>query len=424
MKLLVIGGGGREHALAWKLQSSPRVREVLVAPGNAGTAAEPGVRNVAVAVDDLDALLALAQSEAIDLTVVGPEVPLVLGIVDRFEAAGLRIFGPRRAAAQLEGSKAYAKAFLARHQIPTAGYAVFTELAPALAHVRQLGAPIVIKADGLKAGKGVVVAMQLAEAEAALLELLGSTPTGAGAPVVIERFLEGEEASYIVLCDGQHALPMASSQDHKRRDAGDLGPNTGGMGAYSPAPVVSAEIDQRVMATVILPTLAGMAADGAPFRGFLYAGLMIRGDGDLQVLEFNVRLGDPEAQPILLRLRSDLLELIEAALAGQLDRVNAHWDPRPAVAVVIAAAGYPGAVHGGEVVCGLDAAALPDSKIFHGATRSEHNQVLTSGGRVLTVCALGADIGAARNRAYQALAPIHFAGGFYRSDIAHLALRR
>jgi len=424
MKLLVIGGGGREHALAWKLQSSPRVREVLVAPGNAGTAAEPGVRNVAVAVDDLDALLALAQSEAIDLTVVGPEVPLVLGIVDRFEAAGLRIFGPRRAAAQLEGSKAYAKAFLARHQIPTAGYAVFTELAPALAHVRQLGAPIVIKADGLKAGKGVVVAMQLAEAEAALLELLGSTPTGAGAPVVIERFLEGEEASYIVLCDGQHALPMASSQDHKRRDAGDLGPNTGGMGAYSPAPVVSAEIDQRVMATVILPTLAGMAADGAPFRGFLYAGLMIRGDGDLQVLEFNVRLGDPEAQPILLRLRSDLLELIEAALAGQLDRVNAHWDPRPAVAVVIAAAGYPGAVHGGEVVYGLDAAALPDSKIFHGATRSEHNQVLTSGGRVLTVCALGADIGAARNRAYQALAPIHFAGGFYRSDIAHLALRR
>ena len=424
MKLLVIGGGGREHALAWKLQSSPRVREVLVAPGNAGTAAEPGVRNVAVAVDDLDALLALAQSEAIDLTVVGPEVPLVLGIVDRFEAAGLRIFGPRRAAAQLEGSKVYAKAFLARHQIPTAGYAVFTELAPALAHVRQLGAPIVIKADGLKAGKGVVVAMQLAEAEAALLELLGSTPAGAGAPVVIERFLEGEEASYIVLCDGQHALPMASSQDHKRRDAGDLGPNTGGMGAYSPAPVVSAEIDQRVMATVILPTLAGMAADGAPFRGFLYAGLMIRGDGDLQVLEFNVRLGDPEAQPILLRLRSDLLELIEAALAGQLDRVNAHWDPRPAVAVVIAAAGYPGAVHGGEVVYGLDAAALPDSKIFHGATRSEHNQVLTSGGRVLTVCALGADIGAARNRAYQALAPIHFAGGFYRSDIAHLALRR
>jgi phosphoribosylamine--glycine ligase len=282
----------------------------------------------------------------------------------------------------------------------------------------------VIKADGLKAGKGVVVAMQLAEAEAALVEMLGSTPAEPGAQVVIEQFLDGEEASYIVLCDGQHALPMASSQDHKRRDVGDQGPNTGGMGAYSPAPVVSAEIDQRVMATVILPTLAGMAADGAPFRGFLYAGLMIRGDGDIQVLEFNVRLGDPEAQPILLRLRSDLLELIEAALAGELDRVSAHWDPRPAVGVVIAAAGYPGAVHNGEVVYGLDAVPLPDSKIFHGGTRSEHGQVLTSGGRVLTVCALGADIGAARDRAYQALAPIHFAGGFYRADIAHLALQR
>ncbi len=424
MKILVIGSGGREHALAWKLKQSARVNEVIVAPGNAGTAREPGVRNADVAVADVDGLLALALRERIDLTVVGPEVPLVAGVVDRFETAGLRIFGPRAAAAQLEGSKAYAKDFLARHRIATAHYAVFTELAPALAHVRAHGAPIVIKADGLAAGKGVVVAMSLAEAEAALEDMLGNAGFGAaGARVVVEEFLEGEEASYIVMCDGRYALPLATSQDHKRRDDGDLGPNTGGMGAYSPAPVVTAVIDQNVMAQVILPTLAGMAADGHPFSGFLYAGLMISPAGDIRVLEFNVRFGDPETQPIIMRLRSDLVDLIEAGIDGRLDQVEADWDPRPAVGVVIAAAGYPIDPRRGDVIDGLDSNFPADTKVFHAGTRrDEDGRVLSDGGRVLTVCGLGVDVAAARGNAYAAVDLIALDGGFHRRDIAWRAL--
>lgn len=418
MKLLVIGGGGREHALAWKLKHSARVREVLVAPGNAGTALEPGIRNVAVAVDDLDGLLALALREQVDLTVVGPELPLVAGIVDRFSAQGLAIFGPNQAAARLEGSKAFAKQFLAQHRIPTAAYGVFSDLATARAYVHDQGAPIVIKSDGLAAGKGVVVAMDLAEAEAALAAMF-QTP---GTRVVIEEFLVGEEASYIALCDGTHALALATSQDHKRRDDGDRGPNTGGMGAHSPAPVVSAAIDAQVMAEVIRPTLAGMAAAGTPFRGFLYAGLMIAADGAVKVLEFNTRLGDPEAQPLLLRLKSDLLDLIEAALAGRLDQARITWDPRPALAVVLAAAGYPEAPRRGDQIKGLDHDLGPDCKIFHAATRVEGDRIVSSGGRVLSAVALGADLAAARERAYQALAGIDLPGGFYRHDIGHRAL--
>ena len=426
MKILVIGNGGREHALAWRLKHSPRVDEVIVAPGNAGTAREPGVRNAAVAADDIDSLLRLAREEHVELTVVGPEVPLVKGVVDKFRAAGLRIFGPQAAAAQLEGSKAFAKDFLRRHAIPTARYAVFTELHPALAYVREHGAPIVIKADGLAAGKGVVVALTLADAELALHDMLGAHAFGdASARVVIEEFLDGEEASYIVMSDGRHALPMASSQDHKRRDDNDLGPNTGGMGAYSPAPVVTPAVEQRILREVIEPTLRGMAAEGAPFVGFLYAGLMIDPSGAPKVIEFNVRFGDPETQPIMLRLESDLVELIEAALDGRLDRVHAAWDPRPAIGVVAAAGGYPGKVSSGDAITGLDAALDADVKVFHAGTRLEADgRVVTAGGRVLTVCALGADIAAAREQAYAALRGIHFDGGFHRRDIAHRALLR
>ena len=430
MKVLVIGSGGREHALAWKLRQSPRVGEILVAPGNAGTAREPGVRNVDVAATDLDGLLALAQREQIALTVVGPEAPLVAGIVDRFRAAGLRCFGPRRIAAQLEGSKAFAKDFLARHNIPTAHYAVFTDLNPALAYVREQahrnrGAPIVIKADGLAAGKGVVVAMTLADAELALHDMLGARSLGAAsARVVVEEFLDGEEASYIAICDGKHALPMATSQDHKRRDDGDLGPNTGGMGAYSPAPVVDAAVEQRILAQVIEPTLAGMAAEGAPFTGFLYAGVMIGRDGAPRVLEYNVRFGDPETQPILMRLESDLVDLIEAALDGNLDRAHARWNPEPALGIVMAAHGYPGTVRTGDVIDGLDVDGEPGTKVFHAATRLDGSRVLSSGGRVLTVCALGSDLAQARARAYRVAERIHFDGMFYRRDIAYRALQR
>ncbi|HEX7111121.1 MAG TPA: phosphoribosylamine--glycine ligase [Mizugakiibacter sp.] len=426
MKVLVIGSGGREHALAWRIKQSPRVSEVIVAPGNAGTAREPGLRNADVAVTDLDGLLALAQREGIALTVVGPEIPLVAGVVDRFRAAGLRCFGPRRIAAQLEGSKAFAKDFLHRHNIPTARYAVFTDLKPALAYVQQHGAPIVIKADGLAAGKGVVVALTLDDAEQALHDMLGAKALGdASSRVVIEEFLDGEEASYIVLCDGHRALPLATSQDHKRRDEGDLGPNTGGMGAYSPAPVVTPAVEQRVLREVIEPTLAGMAAEGAPFIGFLYAGLMIGKDGAPKVLEFNVRFGDPETQPIMLRLKSDLTELIDAALDGRLDQVEAEWDPRPALGVVIAAAGYPGKVCSGDVIDGLDAGFGADVKVFHAGTQSDaQGRVVTAGGRVLTVCALGDDLAAARTRAYAAAERIRFAGAFYRRDIGHRALLR
>ncbi len=426
MKVLVIGSGGREHALAWKLKRSARVSEVIVAPGNAGTARERGVRNADIAANDIAGLLALARAEKVELTVVGPEVPLVAGVVDKFRAAGLRIFGPRALAAQLEGSKAFAKDFLLRHNIPTARYAVFTELNPALAYVRQHGAPIVIKADGLAAGKGVVVALSLADAELALHDMLGAHSFGdASARVVIEEFLEGEEASYIVMSDGAHALPMASSQDHKRRDEGDLGPNTGGMGAYSPAPVVTPEVEQRILREVIEPTLRGMAAEGAPFMGFLYAGLMIDKTGAPRVIEYNVRFGDPETQPIMLRLKSDLVELIEAALDGRLQHTRVQWDPRPSIGVVMAAGGYPGKVRSGDVIDGLDGPFDADTKVFHAGTRlGAADQVLTAGGRVLTVCALGKDLAEAREHAYAAVAHIRYPGAFCRRDIAHRALRR
>jgi phosphoribosylamine--glycine ligase len=426
MKVLVIGNGGREHALAWKLKQSPRVSEVIVAPGNAGTARERGVRNADVAASDIDGLLKLAKAEKIELTVVGPEVPLVAGVVDKFRAAGLRIFGPRAIAAQLEGSKAFAKDFLLRHNIPTARYAVFTELNKALAYVREHGAPIVIKADGLAAGKGVVVALTLADAELALHDMLGAHAFGdASTRVVIEEFLDGEEASYIVMSDGSHALPMASSQDHKRRDDNDLGPNTGGMGAYSPAPVVTPDVEKRILKEVIEPTLRGMAAEGAPFIGFLYAGLMIDKQGVPKVIEFNVRFGDPETQPIMMRLKSDLIELIEAALDGELHHTHAQWDARPSIGVVMAAGGYPGKVRSGDVIDGLDHDATRDVKVFHAGTKLDaQGHVVTAGGRVLTVCALGKDIAQAREHAYEAASKIHFDAAFYRRDIAHRALHR
>ncbi|GLQ48361.1 phosphoribosylamine--glycine ligase [Dyella lipolytica] len=426
MKVLVIGNGGREHALAWKLKQSPRVSEVIVAPGNAGTAHERGVRNADVPASDIDGLLKLAKAEKIGLTVVGPEVPLVAGVVDKFRAAGLRIFGPRAIAAQLEGSKAFAKDFLLRHNIPTARYAVFTELTKALAYVREHGAPIVIKADGLAAGKGVVVALTLPDAELALHDMLGAHAFGdASARVVIEEFLDGEEASYIVMSDGSHALPMASSQDHKRRDDNDLGPNTGGMGAYSPAPVVTPDVEKRILKEVIEPTLRGMASEGAPFMGFLYAGLMIDKNGAPKVIEFNVRFGDPETQPIMLRLKSDLVELIEAALDGELHHTHAQWDARPSIGVVMAASGYPAKVKSGDVIEGLDADVGHDVKVFHAGTKLDvHGRAITAGGRVLTVCALGKDIAAAREHAYHAVSKIHFDGAYCRRDIAYRALRR
>nr|WP_300616973.1 phosphoribosylamine--glycine ligase [Dokdonella sp.] len=426
MKILVIGSGGREHALAWKLKQSPRVSEVLVAPGNAGTALEPGVRNVDVGATDVEGLLALAQKEGIALTVVGPEAALAAGVADRFRAAGLACFGPSRIAAQLESSKAFAKDFLARHNIPTAHYAVFTELEPALAHVRAKGAPIVIKADGLAAGKGVVVALTLADAELALHDMLGAHSFGdASARVVVEEFLDGEEASYIVMSDGTNVLPFATSQDHKRRDEGDLGPNTGGMGAYSPAPVVTPAVERRILDEIVRPTIAGMAAEGAPFTGFLYAGLMIDASGAPKVIEFNARLGDPETQPLLLRLKSDLVDLAEAAIAGRLDDCTAVWDARPALGVVVAAGGYPGKVRAGDAIEGLAATADEDTKVFHAGTRLDENgRVLTAGGRVLTVCALGEDIAAARERAYARVAGIRFEGAFHRRDIGYRALRR
>ena len=425
MKILVIGSGGREHALAWKLKQSPRVSEVILAPGNAGTALEPGVRNVAISAIDIDALLHFAQVENVALTVVGPEAPLVAGVVDCFAAAGLRCFGPSAKAAQLEGSKAFAKDFLARHGIPTAHYAVFTELAPARTHVRKHGAPIVIKADGLAAGKGVVVAMNLAEAERALEDMLGANTLGsAGKRVVIEEFLDGEEASYIVLADGQHALSLATSQDHKRVGDGDTGPNTGGMGAYSPAPVVTPEVEARILREVIEPTLAGMAADGAPFTGFLYAGLMIDNTGAPKVIEFNVRFGDPETQPILLRLQSDLVELIHAALDGKLDAQRTRWDSRPAIGVVLAAHGYPGTVRMGDAISGHDCDFGAEVKVFHAGTKTDGAHLVSAGGRVLTVCALGADLSAAQRHAYAAIERIHFDGGFHRRDIGYRALHR
>ncbi|MGN6224044.1 phosphoribosylamine--glycine ligase [Pseudoxanthomonas sp.] len=425
MKILVIGSGGREHALAWKIAQSPRVTEVLVAPGNAGTAREGKCRNVAVGATEIDRLVELVKQENVALTVVGPEAPLVAGVVDRFRDEGLRVFGPTAAAAQLEGSKAFAKDFLARHGIPTAHYAVFTETAPALAYVREKGAPIVIKADGLAAGKGVIVAMTLAEAEAAIQDMLAGNAFGAaGARVVVEEFLDGEEASFISMVDGRTALPMATSQDHKRVGDGDTGPNTGGMGAYSPAPVVTPEVHARVMREVVNPTVQGMIADGVPFTGFLYAGLMIDGTGAPKVIEFNVRFGDPETQPVMLRLRSDLVDLVEAAIDGRLDVTQADWDERPSLGVVMAAANYPETPKTGDAIHGLDA-DLGTAKVFHAGTRlGDGGGVLTSGGRVLCVAALGDSVGAAQRNAYAAVERIGWDGEFHRNDIGWRAIAR
>ncbi len=425
MKVLVIGGGGREHALAWKVAQSPRVSEVLVAPGNAGTATEAKCRNVAVAATDIDDLLDLAKREGVGLTVVGPEGPLVAGVVDRFRAQGQRIFGPTAAAARLEGSKAFAKDFLARHGIPTAHYAVFTELDAALAHLKDKGAPIVVKADGLAAGKGVIVAATLTEAEAAVRDMLAGNAFGAaGARVVIEECLDGEEASFISMVDGAHALPMATSQDHKRVFDGDTGPNTGGMGAYSPAPVVTPEVHARVLREIVEPTVRGMAADGHPFTGFLYAGLMIDATGAPKVIEFNVRFGDPETQPVLLRLKSDLIDLIEAALDGRLHEIEAQWDSRPSLGVVMAAEGYPGTPRLGDVIGSWDAPDIEDTKIFHAGTRLEGEHVVTAGGRVLCVCALGDSVADAQRKAYAEVAGISWRGEFHRHDIGWRALAR
>jgi phosphoribosylamine---glycine ligase len=412
MKVLVVGNGGREHAFAWKCAQSPRVTEVLVAPGNAGTAAEPRVRNVAVAADDLPGLADLAAREGVALTIVGPETPLVLGIVDLFRERGLPCFGPTRAAAQLEGSKAFTKEFLVRHRIPTAAYRTFTRATFDRQWVLAQPAPLVVKASGLAAGKGVVIAASADEA-------------AAGDEVVIEEFLQGEEASFIVLCDGKHALPMATSQDHKRVRDGDEGPNTGGMGAYSPAPVVTPTVHARVMREVIEPTLAGLAKDGMPFTGFLYAGLMIDAAGRPKVIEYNVRCGDPETQPILARLESDLTQLCEAALAGHLDRVDARWDSRAAVGVVMAAEGYPDAVRSGDAITGLEGAARLPGKVFHAGTRlAPDGRVLTAGGRVLCAVGLGATVGLAQQQAYELVQRIRWAGAQYRSDIGHRAIAR
>ncbi len=425
MKILVVGNGGREHALAWKALSGSGVEQVLVAPGNAGTAREPGLRNVDVAADDLDGLVALARREGVALTIVGPEAPLVAGIRDRFDAAGLPCLGPTAAAARLEGSKAFTKDFLARHHIPTARYRTFTDAAEAEAYVRAEGAPIVVKADGLAAGKGVVVARSEDEAVEAVRAMLSEGTFGAaGRKVVVEECLEGEEASFICLCDGRVAVPFASSQDHKARDDGDTGPNTGGMGAYSPAPVVTPEVHRRIMAEVIEPTVAGMAADGHPYVGFLYAGLMIMPDGAPKVIEFNCRFGDPEAQPVMMRLRSDLVDLSRRALDGGLAGVDLEWDTRVALGVVMAAGGYPGRYRRGDPIEGLDGVDGEDLKVFHAGTRVEDGRVVTSGGRVLCVVGLGADVAEAQARAYEGVARIRWADCYYRRDIGHRALAR
>jgi phosphoribosylamine--glycine ligase len=425
MNILIIGNGGREHALAWKAAQSPLADTVYVAPGNAGTAREPGVENIAIDVLEIDALIAFVQSRAVGLTIVGPEVPLVAGIVDRFRDAGLPCFGPSRGAAQLEGSKSFSKDFLKRHHIPTAAYASFNEVDAALAYLRTQGVPIVIKADGLAAGKGVILARTGAEAAAAVQDMLAGNVYGeAGHRVVIEEFLQGEEASFIAMVDGEHCLPLATSQDHKARDDGDSGPNTGGMGAYSPAPVVTPELHERVMQQVMLPTIRGMAAEGHAFTGFLYAGLMIGGDGVPRVLEFNVRFGDPETQPIMCRLRSDLVALCLAALDGRLDTVEAEWDERVALGVVMAAGGYPGDYRKGDIIKGLPEADDMPCKVFHAGTLAAGADVKTGGGRVLCVCALGAGIAAAQQQAYACVRRIHWPDVYFRTDIGYRALER
>jgi phosphoribosylamine--glycine ligase len=425
MKVLIVGGGGREHALAWKTAQSDKVDTVFVAPGNAGTAREPGVENVAIGAEDIDALLAFASDNAIDLTIVGPEAPLVIGIVDRFAAAGLRCFGPSQGAAQLEGSKAFTKDFLARHKIPTAAYGNFTDIKEATDYIREQGAPIVVKADGLAAGKGVILAQTEDEAIAAVEDMLAGNAFGeAGHRVVVEELLSGEEASFICMVDGEHVLPLATSQDHKARDNGDQGPNTGGMGAYSPAPVVTEEIHQRIMNEVIWPTVKGMAAEGYPYSGFLYAGVMIADDGTPKVLEYNCRFGDPETQPIMLRLRSDLVELVEAALDRKLDQVSADWDARASLGVVLAAGGYPGSYSKGDVIHGLPDSDAPDAKVFHAGTSEIDGEVVTSGGRVLCVTALGETVSAAQQRAYQLVKQIDWKDVYYRTDIGYRAVAR
>ena len=422
MKLLVVGSGGREHALAWKLAQSPNVQKVFVAPGNGGTANEEGLENVPIT--DVAQLVGFARREKIYLTVVGPEAPLAAGIVDAFRDAGLKIFGPTRAAAQLEASKDFAKSFMDRHGIPTAAHRTFERAEEAKAYVAERGAPIVVKADGLAAGKGVVVATSVAEAQAAIDRMMtGKSLGAAGNRLVVEDFLDGEEASFIVMSDGTHALALATSQDHKRLRDGDKGPNTGGMGAYSPAPVVTPKMHARVMREIIVPTIEGMAKDGVPYIGFLYAGLMIDKSGNPKTLEFNCRLGDPETQPIILRLKSDLLELVEHALEGTLDEVEAEWDRRAALGVVVAAAGYPDEPRKGDAISGLPKPA-PDCRVFHAGTRRDGKRVVTNGGRVLCVTALGDSVKMARTRAYEALEGIRFEGMQYRKDIAHRAVKK
>ncbi|MBK1886285.1 MULTISPECIES: phosphoribosylamine--glycine ligase [Marinobacter] len=427
MNILVIGSGGREHALAWKAAQSPGVGTVFVAPGNAGTAREPGVENVNIDALDIGGLATFASDNNVGLTIVGPEAPLVAGIVDLFEERGLRVFGPTADAAQLEGSKAFTKDFLARQKIPTAGYGNFTDIDEALAYVREQGAPIVVKADGLAAGKGVIVAMTLEEAENAIRDMLAGNAFGeAGSRVVVEEFLEGEEASFIVMVDGENVLPMATSQDHKRVGDGDTGPNTGGMGAYSPAPVVTPEVHKRIMDEVIYPTVRGMAAEGLPYKGFLYAGLMIDANGAPKVIEFNCRFGDPETQPILLRMKSDIVALCQAAIDGKLDECSSDWDERAAVGIVLAAGGYPGDYNKGDVISGLPVTDTEGEKAFHAGTSlsQDGSQVLTNGGRVLCATALGHSVTEAQQKAYALAKKIHWNGVFYRKDIAYRAIAR
>ncbi len=425
MNILIIGNGGREHALAWKVAQSPQADRVFVAPGNAGTATEPGLENVAIDGMDLNELADFATTHQVGLTIVGPEAPLVEGIVDLFESRGLRVFGPSKGAAQLEGSKAFTKNFLARHAIPTADYGNFTDIDEALAYVRQQGAPIVVKADGLAAGKGVIVAMTMAEAEDAIRDMLAGNAFGeAGSRVVVEEFLEGEEASFIVMVDGTNVLAMATSQDHKRVGDGDTGPNTGGMGAYSPAPVVTADVHQRIMNEVIYPTVKGMADEDHAYTGFLYAGLMIDPEGAPKVIEFNCRFGDPETQPIMLRMQSDLVELCNAAIDGKLDQCSSQWDEQAAVGIVLAAGGYPASYTKGDVISGLPELETSGEKVFHAGTRLEGDQVVTHGGRVLCATALGNTVTEAQQRAYQLAKKISWNGSFYRNDIAYRAIAR
>lgn len=425
MKVLVIGGGGREHALAFKVAESKLVTDVFVAPGNAGTALEPKLTNVAIAAEDNQALLNFALSEKIGLTIVGPEAPLVAGIVDLFQAHQLAIFGPTKGAAQLEGSKAFTKDFLARHKIPTSDYANFTEIEPALAYVREKGAPIVVKADGLAAGKGVIVAMTLSQAEDAIKDMLADNVFGdAGSRVVVEEFLDGEEASFIVMVDGKNVVPFATSQDHKRAYNQDQGPNTGGMGAYSPAPVVTPEIFDRVMQEIIAPTVAGMAQEGNPYSGFLYAGLMIDANGTPKVIEYNCRFGDPETQPIMMRLQSDLVQLCMLACKQQLDTAHIDFDERASVGVVLAAAGYPGAYPKGDEIHGLDDAAALPGKVFHAGTKIDGDKIVTNGGRVLCATGLGKTVTEAQQNAYALVDAIDWQGVMFRTDIAYRAIAR